>query len=279
MAGKGRRHRNSLTTLQSKGEIAMHDLNRMKQLRDSSHNRLQRDVTEIESQEVSSIISIKRDQRLLKEKLVSVRQSTGHFAERRRNAKGPRHKSVPRDGDVSGLGTDTEQHEISRLPSLIITDNEKDKSTNIELQGFDTDPVSRKLQSKNRSSSLEGESNRGAFKQSVNLPEMSKLSRSESTLHNTAWYADLSHVRSTINQRLSISMNELNNANPEKELEPYLYAPPDGLPRTMYLMPSMDERFKQAMKARYIRKPGTRIDPIERELNIKEIFDRSNYGK
>ena len=277
MSGKSR---NVLTTIKSKGDLALHDLSRAKQLRDSSQNRLLKDVTQLESQEVSSMVSIKRDQKLLKEKLASVRQSTGYFEETSKISSGLRRKSPRREvlGDHTFTGIRMEQQKLPRLPSLIITDSEIDKSNNIEGK-LDGRTKATRLKLKHRSSSLDEEPKNTKPKQTFNLPEMSKLSKSESTLNNASWYTNLDDVRSAINQRLSISMNELDNSNPESGLEPYLYAPPDGLPRTMYLMPSMEERFKQAMKARYIRKPGTRIDPIERELNVDEIFDSKKTKK
>ena len=279
MAGKSKRHRNSFTSVQIKGEMAMHDLTRAKQLRDSAEIRLQKDVTEIESQEVSSIVSIRRDQRLLKEKLMNVRQSTGYFKQNGKNSKGHRRKPFPNDGNEPATGASITEQERPRLPSLLITDNDKEKSKHIEEDALEINSAKARFQLKNRSSSVEEEPNKTLPNQTYTLPEMRKLSKSANTLHNNAWYANLEDVRSTINQRLSISMNDLSRTNSEKALEPYLYAPPDGLPRTMYLMPSMDERFKQAMKARYIRKPGTKIDPIERELNINEIFDSNKNMK
>jgi len=277
MAGK---NRNTLTTIKSKGDVALHDMNRAKQLRDSSQNRLLKDVTQIESQEVSSMVSIKRDQKLLKEKLDSVRQSTGYFAENNKSTSGLRRKSPRRNisGDLAFTGIRMEHQKLPRLPSLVITDSEIDKPNNIEGK-IDGRTKATRFKLKHRSSSLDEETKSAIPKQTFNLPEMSKLSKSESTLNNASWYTNLDDVRSAINQRLSISMNELDNSNSESGLEPYLYAPPDGLPRTMYLMPSMEERFKQAMKARYIRKPGTRIDPIERELNLDEIFDPKKTKK
>ena len=278
MAGKDRRHRNSLIAVQSKGNLAMHDLDRAKQIRESSQNRLKRDVTDIESQEMSSMLSIRRDQRRLKEKLFSVQQSTGHYDDSKKGTRS-RRRLMRKNSLEKNDAANIQQQEISRLPSLVVTSNETNKQRNFEVQKSDYDYSEKQSELKDRSKSFGGETKRGISKEPVGLPEMSKLSRSENTLNNTGWYANLDDVRSTIKQRLSISMNDLSKSNPEKELEPYLYAPPDGLPRTMYLMPSMDERFKQAMKARYIRKPGTRIDPVEKELDIKEIFDSSSYKK
>lgn len=278
MAGKDRYHqRNGVSIAQSNGNLTMHDYDRAKQIRDSTENRLRRDVTDLENQETNSILSIRRDQRLLKEKLFTVQQSTGHYDGRNKKAKS-RRKIRLKDGigDRDGLGM---QRKMSGLPSLVITDNEKNKSNETVEEVVDKELIEEELDLRSRSKSLEKDSQGNIAKDAFTLPMMSKFSKSENTLNNAAWYTNIDEVRSTIKQRLSLSTNDLSKSSPEKELEPYLYAPPDGLPRTMYLMPSMDERFKQAMKARYIRKPGTKINPIERELNIKEIFDSSNYKK
>lgn len=280
MAGKDRSQRNSLSVAQSKGNMAMYDFERTRQIRDSSENRLRRDVTDLENQEVSSILSIRRDQRLLKDKLFSVQQSTGHYNEKSKNTKSRRKlRQKGSTGESNNSGKPLHPEGINRLPSLVITENEQSVFANAEDRGASSQGQS-KTNAVNRSRSLEGGAPKPISKETaLSLPEMNQLSKSENALNNAAWYTNMDEVRSTIQQRLSNSMNDLSKSNSDKALEPFLYAPPDGLPRTMYLMPSMDDQFKQAMRARYIRKPGTKIDPIERELNLDEIFDSSQYKK
>ncbi len=112
------------------------------------------------------------------------------------------------------------------------------------------------------------------------LPVTNNLSKSAQTLHGP-WYMNMEDVRSNINNRLSTSLKELSSENAtsrqdEPDLTPFMFAHPDGTPRTMYIMPSFEKRFQQAIHARYIRKPGTKLDPIEKELDIAEIFEKKN---
>lgn len=65
------------------------------------------------------------------------------------------------------------------------------------------------------------------------------------------------------------------------DLTPYMHVPPDGLPRTAYLLPPLQDLLCEAKKARYIRKLRKRNtilekDDPERELNIDEIFNRNS---
>lgn len=99
------------------------------------------------------------------------------------------------------------------------------------------------------------------------------ISKPENSLGNLSFNA----AKDRIQSRFSISPE---SAKQEKPLStPYLYAPPDSLPRTLYLLPPVEELFKEARKARYIRKyrrPKEEIphDDPERELGIDEIFGR-----
>lgn len=66
----------------------------------------------------------------------------------------------------------------------------------------------------------------------------------------------------------------------DSDLTPYMHVPPDGLPRTVYLLPPLNDLFIEAKKARYIRKlrrPHMVLDEDdpERELNIDEIFRKT----
>ena len=62
-----------------------------------------------------------------------------------------------------------------------------------------------------------------------------------------------------------------------EELESYMYVPPDGRKRTVYLLPPLDELLQEASKARYLRMPKRSMnyeDDPERELSIDEIFSK-----
>lgn len=58
------------------------------------------------------------------------------------------------------------------------------------------------------------------------------------------------------------------------DVESYMYVPPDGRKRTVYLMPPLEDLLKEARKARYLRMPK-RLDDEEdpeKELSVDEIF-------
>lgn len=65
-------------------------------------------------------------------------------------------------------------------------------------------------------------------------------------------------------------------AENDDDVESYMYVPPDGRKRTVYLVPPLEELLKEARKARYLRIPKRLLkdeeDP-ERELSIDEIFN------
>ena len=66
-------------------------------------------------------------------------------------------------------------------------------------------------------------------------------------------------------------------ATSNEEIESYMYVPPDGRKRTVYLLPPLDELLQEASKARYLRMPKRSInyeDDPQRELSIDEIFSK-----
>lgn len=65
--------------------------------------------------------------------------------------------------------------------------------------------------------------------------------------------------------------------NDENDIEPYMYVPPDGRKRTVYLIPPLEDLLKEARKARYLRMPKRWLndeDDPEREISIDEIFNK-----
>eukprot|EP00795_Rhopilema_esculentum_P011027 gene11027-19872_t len=274
----------------SKGKVTMRDFERGKQIKDLTENRLKSDLNDLDSQEMSSMLSIRRDQRMLKEKLFNVQKSSGHYKRDKRSntfgdltqTKGTKHsnKMFDKSADLSYVSTGGD---LMRLPSLgvkqaandIVSKDNSTFNTNIQIGTLDDS----KLEAPKSLPKAILESRKSQPMDSLNLPVTRKRSKSEQNL-NAAWYSNLDEVRSVINQRLSTSMNNLDGkkGDEEKDLEPFMFAVPDGLPRTMYMLPSLDERFHQATKARYIRKPGTKLDPIERELNLNEIFNKNGDG-
>ena len=105
-----------------------------------------------------------------------------------------------------------------------------------------------------------------------------RISKSENSLSNL----NVDAVKDRIQNRLSGSsaVTVSQPGQDQMDASAFLYAPPDGLPRTVYLLPTLEELFNEAKKARYIRKPRkpkeerTRDDP-ERELGIDEIFGKA----
>lgn len=64
----------------------------------------------------------------------------------------------------------------------------------------------------------------------------------------------------------------------DEDIESYMYVPPDGRKRTVYLLPPLNDLLQEARKARYLRMPKRLMnhdeDP-ERELSVDEIFGKS----
>lgn len=75
----------------------------------------------------------------------------------------------------------------------------------------------------------------------------------------------------------SSTQNEEENTINE-DIETYMYVPPDGRKRTVYLLPPLEDLLQEASKARYLRIPKRLMnsdDDPERELSIDEIFNKS----
>ena len=90
----------------------------------------------------------------------------------------------------------------------------------------------------------------------------------------------LDAVKDRIQNRLSQPPNQFtDDDNEDSDITPYMHVPPDGLPRTVYLLPPLQDLLQEAKKARYVRRPRKpsqvvdKDDP-ERELGIDEIFSK-----
>lgn len=87
-------------------------------------------------------------------------------------------------------------------------------------------------------------------------------------------------ARNRVQNRLAVGSESTFQVSDDGDLTPYMHVPPDGLPRTAYLLPPLEDLLCEAKKARYIRKLRKRNtvfekDDPERELNIDEIFSKS----
>lgn len=103
-----------------------------------------------------------------------------------------------------------------------------------------------------------------------------------SKLDSSLVNVNLVAVKDRIQTRLSQStMNKVNDGEDDDEPDytQYLHVPPDGLPRTVYLLPPLTDLLQEAKKARYIRRPRKPLQELEgddpdRELGIDEIFSK-----
>jgi hypothetical protein len=80
------------------------------------------------------------------------------------------------------------------------------------------------------------------------------------------------------NEPDSNTQNEQETTSSNEEIEAYMYVPPDGRKRTVYLLPPLEELLQEAGKARYLRMPKRLTnyeDDPERELSIDEIFSKN----
>ena len=117
------------------------------------------------------------------------------------------------------------------------------------------------------------------------LPRITKSGRQESA---KSVDFDVFEARNQARKRLVRENEQLTdetetdlNTQPEQEvneeIESYMYVPPDGRKRTVYLLPPLDELLQEASKARYLRMPKRSMnceDDPERELSIDEIFSK-----
>lgn len=103
-----------------------------------------------------------------------------------------------------------------------------------------------------------------------------------SKLDSSLVNVNLVAVKDRIQTRLSQpTMNKVNDCEDDDEPDytQYLHVPPDGLPRTVYLLPPLTDLLQEAKKARYIRRPRKPLQELEgddpdRELGIDEIFSK-----
>lgn len=110
------------------------------------------------------------------------------------------------------------------------------------------------------------------------------VSRGASKLDSSLAKVNLGAVKDRIQTRLSqLTTNQLinvdNDDDGDPDITPYLHVPPDGLPRTVYLLPPLSDLLQEAKKARYIRRPKKPLQEVDmddpdRELGIDEIFSK-----
>ncbi len=285
---------------------AYRDMEKDKQMLGRSNNRLKNDIDQLNTQQVSNLYSIKRDQHVLKKEMEFVRNNSGYYKtalgtknpkESKQNRGESRKFRVTSNNPRKTTKARVHNRESSKLPSLAKQQPQTQGHTRAASEpiavsvSFEEEDVFKPItndkeetQNSSRNSfDKQGtltELKRIASKDSIQLPRTKTLSKSEQTLQGP-WCADINEVRTNINNRLSTSMSELSTEKTNSpgledlDLNPFMYAHPDGTPRTMFTMPSFQDRFQEAMRARYIRKPGTKLDPIDKELNMDEIFDKS----
>ena len=101
-------------------------------------------------------------------------------------------------------------------------------------------------------------------------PSSKGATKNDSSIANL----NIDAVKDRIVNRLSQAM-----VDDESDVIPYMNVPPDGLPRTVYLLPPLHDLLEEANKARYIRRPKKPLqqlepDDPERQLGIDEIFSK-----
>ena len=108
------------------------------------------------------------------------------------------------------------------------------------------------------------------------------VSQAASKLDTSLVQVNLDAVKDRIQNRLSQPANTnqlIDDEDGDPDITPYLHVPPDGLPRTVYLLPPLTDLLQEAKKARYIRRPKKPLQEVdmddpERELGIDEIFSK-----
>lgn len=95
---------------------------------------------------------------------------------------------------------------------------------------------------------------------------------------------NLSAIKDRIQTRLSQpgpgnNDQSMDEDDIDPDIAPYMHVPPDGLPRTVFLLPPLTDLLQEAKKARYIRRPKkplkeADVDDPDRELGIDEIFNQ-----
>lgn len=108
------------------------------------------------------------------------------------------------------------------------------------------------------------------------------VSQAASKLDTSLVQVNIDAVKDRIQNRLSQPANTnqlMDDEDDDPDITPYLHVPPDGLPRTVYLLPPLTDLLQEAKKARYIRRPRKPLQEVdqddpERELGIDEIFSK-----
>ena len=109
------------------------------------------------------------------------------------------------------------------------------------------------------------------------------VSQAASKLDTSLVQVNLDVVKDRIQNRLSQPANTnqlIDDEDDDPDITPYLHVPPDGLPRTVYLLPPLTDLLQEAKKARYLRRPKKPLQEVdmddpERELGIDEIFSKN----
>ena len=310
-----RRHSPLPAKLTSHTGIALQDIERRKHITTNTNNRLKHNLETLNHQQVSNLHSLRREERNLQNELKHLQQSSGHYSaedvnpqktsqsqddssykgkkvKNRKSRKPDGENPVAPDVSVTHSGRQKsldsqERKTATQLPPVVQSRSGpgmiakkqvigSDDSQNKKCTDFSDDEDMAVRQIKAEPSRSISETNIDSL-----MPFGDKsMSKSEQSL-NLGWYTNIDIARLNITKRLSTSTGDVRGSsakpsNSGPDLTPYLFAPPDGLPRTMYIMPSIDERMKQARLAKYVRKPGTKLDPIDKELQIDEVFDKSN---
>ncbi|XP_032232600.1 uncharacterized protein LOC116615068 [Nematostella vectensis] len=272
-----------------------------------ANNRLRLRKGYIRGQENTNLSSMNYEMRMLKHELRGIKQNSGYFvvdgdgkgarrSERRETRK--RHvvaKSRSQEGNSKHTAQEngllnlpditlrnTNLAVINNTEPLSVVPDDKQTKDAKELKNKcliqNNASIVKTAESKQRAASPVGISispaqsldRENIFEESSLRPESREISKSESCL-----VTDLEAARDRIQNRLAGK----HMSKDDGDITPYMHVPPDGLPRTVYLLPPMEDLLEEAKKARYVRKLRRRCkelgeDDPERELDIHEIFSK-----
>lgn len=164
--------------------------------------------------------------------------------------------------------------------SVIISSKPKEKQRRQSRRklSLDVSPAAQNL----RQSTDRGTVNVSVTNANGETERLRPISQAASKLDTSFVQVNMDAVKDRIQNRLSQPTNAnqaMDDEDDDPDITPYLHVPPDGLPRTMYLLPPLTDLLQDAKKARYIRRPKKPLQEVdmddpERELGIDEIFSK-----
>jgi len=180
--------------------------------------------------------------------------------------------------DISRVEEDATVDSLSALISS--KPKEKQRRQSRSKLCLDVSPVGQNL----RQSTDRGMVNVSVTNANGETERLRPISQAAFKVDTSLVQVNMDAVKDRIQNRLSQPPNtnqamDDEDDDDDPDITPYLHVPPDGLPRTMYLLPPLTDLLQEANKARYIRRPRKPLQEVdmddpERELGIDEIFSK-----